>query len=313
MRIVLSSVLLAVFWFAVTNLVASAIAWLAASAILRERHGASILLAVRLMPAAASGLFVLAIFLPAHWVFEPPTSDERFGVTIGVLAALGAILLGRSTWRAVRVLVRDLQVMSAARQAAMPLATGAYEIDGVHGVSLAGVLRPTILVGSATVEALTPAELDAAIAHEVAHRRSGDNLKRFLIHCAPDVFGWTAAARRVEELWQAESECRADAEAVHGDERRAVVLASALVKVARLTRRPGAIAPSPAWSAFHVPSLLETRVARLVSGRFETSRGFRRLGGGIAAASVGIPAAVWVFNLSHSLHVLTETLVTRLP
>ena len=320
MRLLFSSVLLACFWFAVANVAASALAWLGARLILvrqscdaRIDTDAGLLIAVRLMPAASSIFFVGVLFLPAHWMYEPAESAEAFGVAMRLLAALGAALMARAAWRGLRAVSQDLQIASLTHTAATPLDAGAYQVRGVHGVTLAGVLRPRILVGTATVEALTPAELDAAIAHEVAHRQSRDNLKRFLVYCAPDLFGWSAAARRLEELWQAASERQADARAVDGDERRAVVLASALVKVARLTRRPGMILPSPAWSAFHVPTLLEARVTRLVSGRFEAARGFAAVWRALAAAALAIPAAAWAFNISYSLHLVSEVLVSRLP
>ena len=314
MRLVLSSVLLACFWFAVANLVASALAWSAARIVAaRETPGAGLLIAIRLMPAASALFFVCVLFLPVHWVYEPAESDEAFGVAMSVVAALGAALVARGGWRAVRAVSEDLQLTSLARASATLLDAGAYEVRGLHGVSLAGVLRPRIMVGSAAVEALTAAELDAAIAHEIAHQGSRDNLKRFLMHCAPDFFGWSAAARRLEELWHAESERQADACAVRGDARRAVVLASALVKVARLARRPNAVLPAPAWSAFHAPTLLEVRVTRLVSGRLEAARGFEPGWRGIAAVALAIAAAIWTFNLSYSLHFVTEALVSRLP
>jgi beta-lactamase regulating signal transducer with metallopeptidase domain len=236
---------------------------------------------------------------------------------LGSLAAFGAFLIVRSAWRAAQIVRTDLRLAMLTRQAATPLAASseadAFEVGGLQGVSLAGILRPRILVGSAAAAALTPAELDAAISHEVAHQRSRDNLKRFLIYCAPDVLGWSGAARRLEEAWQAESECQADARAVRGDERRALVLASALVKVARLMRRPGLIVPSPGWSAFHVPSLLETRVARLVSGRATLPGDVGRMRFAPVVCAFGIPAAVWILNLSYSLHLVTEVMVTRLP
>lgn len=317
MRLLLSSVLLACFWFAVANLAATAIAWVVARIVgSRDAHGrtdAGLLIVVRLLPAAASVFFVGVLFLPAHWIYEPVEGDEAFGVAMSAVAAFGAALLARGAGRALRVVWQDLRLTSLTRESATPLDGGAFQIRGMYGVSLAGVLKPRILVGSAAVEALTPAELDAAIAHEVAHRGSRDNLKRFLMHCAPDVFGWSAAARRIEELWQAEAERQADARAVRGDERRAVVLASALIKVARLAPRPGAVEPSPAWSAFHVPTLLETRVKRLASGRLEAAHGCRALWRATVAAAVAIPAAAWAFDLSYALHLATEALVSRLP
>ena len=140
------------------------------------------------------------------------------------------------------------------------------------GVSFFGIWRPTILVGSEARAALTPDELDLAISHEIAHRQSLDNLKRFMMHVAPDLFGWTGVARELEERWQTEAECEADASAAGGDGQRAVLLASALVKVARLGGMGHLRSPSPAWSAFHVPTLLELRVRASCRVRFGPPR-----------------------------------------
>ena len=160
------------------------------------------------------------------------------------------------------------------------------ELKGLRGISLAGIWQPKIFIGPEALAALTPAELDLAIAHEIAHRRSNDNLKRFAMCCAPDFFGWTSVARRLEQQWQAEAECDADAHAVRGDDGRAIALASALVKVARLERVGGLRAASPAFSAFHVPTLLELRVRRLVADSALPSAGSR-----VDVAAVARPQA----------------------
>ena len=314
MNLLLSSVLLGLAWFSALNLLTSALLWPFARLLARrEPVGANTLLAVRLLPAVVSCSFVTAFFLPAHWRFEPRGSDESFGVLLGMLAAVGLAVLGRSAWRAAATAWVDHRLRSLARQAAVPLQAGALEVPGFQGVSLAGILRPTILVGTETIAALTPAELDAAIAHEIAHRRSADNFKRFLMFCAPDVFGWSTAARNLEERWVAEAECQADARAVDGDDRRALILASALVKVARLTRRPGALMPLPAWSAFHLAALLERRVRRLTAGAAAAQPGGGRLWGGVALTVAGLAAGAWLLEGSYVLHLVTEAMVTRLP
>jgi beta-lactamase regulating signal transducer with metallopeptidase domain len=314
-KLAFSSILLGFSWFAAVNLGATVIAWAIACAIGGRRCGAGVLLGVRLMPALVSSFFVAAMFLPAHWRFERADSDERFGVVLGALALLGLGLVGRSLLRAYSLLRTDMQLdarlTALTRQLGTPRGI-AFEVTGLAGVSLAGILRPKILVGSRALAALTPAELEVAISHEVAHQRSLDNLKRFLICCAPDVFGWLPAARRLEQRWEAETECQADARAVRGDDSRAVTLASALVKVARLAR-PGAIDPSPAWSAFHVPTLLETRVRRLVDGYRPAPRTLALLWCALAAAAVALPVGAWTLNLSYTLHVVTEAMVTHLP
>lgn len=320
MRLVLSSVLLGLVWFVAVNAVATTAAWTLGRRLTRRPGpvGARRLLMARLLPAAVSSFFVLAVFLPAHWRFEPAESDESFGVVLGTAAALGLWLVLGAAGRALRAGLAGHRFAAVVRRAARRDAGDAFEsfvLNGLPGVSLAGIWRPRILIGSEARAALTPSELDLAIAHEIAHRRSQDNLKRFLMFCAPDFFGRTRVARALEERWQAEAECEADAHAVRGDGQRAVVLAAALVKVARLARTGPVPAASPAWtsSAFHVPTLLEMRVRRLVSGCTPppAAAGTARWSG--TAISACIAAGVWLVGFSDALHLITETMVTRLP
>jgi beta-lactamase regulating signal transducer with metallopeptidase domain len=310
-RLVISSAVLGLVWFAAANLVATALTWALVHATSARRLSANALLAQRFLPAGLSTFFVAAVFLPAHLRYEPVESDESLGVVLATLAALGLTLIGRSVVRAARILRTDIRLARMTTRVARPRG-GILEVSGLAGVSLAGILRPKILVGSAAFAALTPAELDVAISHELAHRRSRDNFKRFLVCCAPDFFGLLPAARRLEDRWEAETECQADAHAVGGDDSRAVVLASALVKVARLAR-PAAISPSPVWSGFHVAALLETRVRRLVDGQARVYRARAAFRRATAAAAVAIPAGAWMLDLSYSVHQVTEALVTYLP
>lgn len=320
MRLAASSILLGLVWFTAANLAGTALALAIMRATSARRLSAGALLALRLLPAALSVFFAAAVFLPAHLLYEPAQADESFGVVLATLAALGLVLAGRSILRAARILRTDLRLAAMTARIAEPnsVAPGVagrdvvYEVNGLAGVSLAGILRPRILIGSAALAELTPAELDVAISHELAHRRSRDNFKRFLICCAPDFFGMLPAARQLEDRWEAETECQADALAVGGDDRRAVVLASALVKVARLAR-PATISPSPVWSGFHVAALLETRVRRLVDGQTSVRRTRASLRRAIAGAAVAVPAAAWILDLSYSVHQVTEALVTYLP
>ncbi len=307
----MSSALLGLAWFAATNITGTAVAWTFERATSTRRLSAGVLLAMRLLPAALSAFFVAALFLPAHLQYEPAVTDESMGIALATLAALGFVLIGRSLLRAARILRTDLRLAAMTARVGRPRGV-VLEVSGLPGVSLAGIFRPKILIGSAALAELTPAELDVAISHEMAHRRSLDNFKRFLIACAPDVFGMLAAARRLEDRWEAETECQADAHAVGGDDRRAIVLASALVKVARLARPPS-IWPSPLWSGFHVATLLETRVRRLVGGETRVPRRRAALWRTIAAAAIAVPAAAWVLDVSYSVHLVTEALVAHLP
>jgi Zn-dependent protease with chaperone function len=315
MRLLVSTVLLALAWFAAANIVASAVAWVAAKRALRQidRSRAATLLALRLLPSLASIVFVAGIFLPSHWMYEPAESRESFGVILAGLAACAAVLWGDALSRAVSIVWRAHRASAVVTRACHPHESGAFEVGALAGVSLAGILRPRILIGSDALSALTPAELEVAIAHEIAHRQSRDNLKRFLICCAPDLFRWTAVAAAVEAQWHAETECQADAHAVGGNDERAATLASALVKVAQLGRQPRIDLTSPAWSAFHVPTLLETRVRLLVAGRIGPPATSHRLRTTVAAIAVAVALSAWMLHMPYALHQLTETLVAHLP
>jgi len=324
--LILSSVLLGLMWFAAANAAASLLAWLLGGSVMsrvaraRGRQSVRLLLAIRLLPAAVSSIFVVAVFLPAHWRFEPPDADESFGVVLAGTATLGLVLIARAACRAIGAAVAayrfGLTARRAARQVDPDCIDQVLELQGLRGIALAGIWQPKIFIGPEALAALTPAELDLAIAHEIAHRRSNDNLKRFAMYCAPDFLGWTSVAQRLEQQWQAEAECEADAHAVRGDSGRAVALASALVKVARLERLHGFRPASPAFSAFHVPTLLELRVRRLVtdSALPSAARGWRwRFG---TTASVAFAAGLWFTDFSHALHALhvaTEALIANLP
>jgi beta-lactamase regulating signal transducer with metallopeptidase domain len=166
-------------------------------------------------------------------------------------------------------------------------------------------------VGRAARLALTAAELETAVAHELAHRRAHDNLKRFLMLCAPDLFSATPAAERLESAWRAEAECLADGVAAGPDQERAATLASALVKVARLEHDRQTLC-SPAWSTFYEPGILESRVRRLVASERPDHIRRRRswpMLVGVAAAAAG----TWLSGVPAALHGLTELAIQILP
>lgn len=311
----ISTLVLGLAWFAAVNIVGSCAAWGAADGLVATRAGrrGGALLAIRLFPAAVSVLFVAAFFLPAHWRFEPADAQESFGVVLYGLSALGAALILRSAARVAAVARAGWRLRACRRLPQVDRGPGVYEMQGLAGVSLAGVFRTRILVGAAVRRALTAAELNVALAHERAHRRALDNLKRFVIFCAPDLFGDSAASRKVEAEWRASAEWLADARAVDGDLTRAVNLASALVKVSRIASAPSAFVTSPAWSMLHDPPLLEMRVRRLVDGEAPAAVRPRRA---YRAASVTLFAVALLScgsTVAPSLHQLTEALVRMLP
>jgi hypothetical protein len=323
MSVVFSTAVLGLAWFAAVNVVASVVAWTLTVVLVREHVAADgrrarRLLSLRLLPAVAAIIVSGVLFAPAHWRLEPRDLNERFGVLAYALAGLGLVLIARSVARAWSVFragwrLRSLSITSASAVHRSGLdSTQAYEMTSLAGISLAGVLHPRVLIGRTARTALTPAELDVAVAHELAHRHAWDNLKRCAMFCAPDMLASTRTARRLETQWRAEAECLADASAAGGDPLRAALLASALVKVARLSGVSDATPRIPVWSTFHEPGLLESRVRRLICGAMPSRPRPARLGI-VWTLVAGAAAAAWVLDAPIQLHYATELLVRILP
>jgi beta-lactamase regulating signal transducer with metallopeptidase domain len=132
-------------------------------------------------------------------------------------------------------------------------------------LAMSGLLRPRLLISRSVLQNLSAEELDAALAHEHAHRTSRDNLKRLLIQLAPDIFPFLHALRTLERTWSQFAEWAADDQATKGDSGRAVSLAAALVQVARMGR--GARLPFLSTSLLASDRDLCARVDRLLETR----------------------------------------------
>lgn len=309
--LLLSTALLASACFTAVNVAASAMSWLVAGLLpaSRTRVRTGTLVVIRLFPAAASLLITLVLFVPAHWITETRDAKESFGATIYLLGFAGVFLMARACRRAAALASADRRLRAGEQASA--ILPQVRQADGVPGLALAGLFRTRILIGRQVAAALTAAELEVAIAHELAHGAAVDNLKRWAFHCAPDLFGVSGRARRLEREWHAAAESVADARAVGGSPRRAVDLASALVKVARFTIDPQETA-RPAWSTFNDPLLLKRRVEDLVSAVPDAAPS--RPGRAAAVAACIVTAvALLVPSAAGTIHALTEAAVSWLP
>jgi hypothetical protein len=307
------SLLLALAWFAAVNAGASFVSWMFAAGLSspRQRERSRLLLSIRLFPAVGSIVFAGALFLPSHWVFEPRDAYETLGVSWYAAALTGILILAHSSARALEIFRSGRRLRISERRSTLDIAD-VREVDGLRGLSLAGVFRPRILIGPVIAQELSPAELEVAVAHELAHRHAFDNLARWAMLCAPDLFGSSRVARRLERDWHAAAESLADARAVRGDSARAVHLASALVKVTRLAAQGPAAPPVPAWSTLNDPPLLERRVRRLVAGAVPLATpGRSRTVPALVTLGASLLVAVPAF--AGMVHRLTETLVNLLP
>ena len=99
-------------------------------------------------------------------------------------------------------------------------------------------MHPQLLISKSVLNGLTAEQTEAALRHEQAHRTSRDNIKRFLILLSPDVLPFLRTFASLEHSWAKFTEWAADDQATAGDSHRALSLASALVRVARLGSKP---------------------------------------------------------------------------
>jgi len=256
------------------------------------RSATGYLLALRLAPAAVALSVVLGLCLPSYLMFEPGVAGERMNLLCAGSACLGLLVWLLSAVRSVRALTRSIRYARKWRRAG--LETCIY--GRTHGViverssallALCGIVSPRVLISSGVLRALSSDELEVAVDHERAHGDSRDNLKRLLWILAPDVVPFRRAFSALETAWTSFSEWAADDEAAQGNPARAVSLASALIRLARMEAAPG----SPLIASLTAGGRnLEARVERLLR---VAPQGSSRASGPMQAWTVtGLAAAV---------------------
>ncbi|MBU6428300.1 MAG: M56 family metallopeptidase [Cyanobacteria bacterium REEB65] len=128
---------------------------------------------------------------------------------------------------------------------------------------IAGIFTPTVVVSTALLDVLDPAELEATLLHELAHLKNGDNLFSAIFGWIRHAFSFLPAAQWAWARYEADRECIADdlAARVTG---RPEVLAEALVKIgeASLPGQAVAVPPRPPIAAV---ASMETRVGNLLA------------------------------------------------
>jgi hypothetical protein len=225
-------------------------AWLAVPAAIRlaetrsPRSAARLLFFLRVLPALLAAAVVLGLGVPSYLWLEPEATQESVS-----LACCAACLLGAAIWCISIARVIDGAVRSSryARQCervgreipreGATVRTSVLEVE-TPVIAIAGVFRPRVLVSRSVMSALSTEELEAALRHEDAHRASRDNLKRFMLLLAPGIFPLARSSQALERAWARFSEWAADDEATRGDRRISLLLAAALVRVARMGAAP---------------------------------------------------------------------------
>ena len=202
------------------------------------RTSANLMFAVRVFPWLLALLITLGLVLPSFLEFEPHSTREIMGVRLLVLATCGGLaILGLSirTWRVLRAThLAQRYWRSQATQlkpAGVPIPV--YRAgEACPLLAVTGILRPEIFVAGAVTEHLSAKELSAAIAHEMAHVSSLDNLKQLVLKITRFP-RWLNLFHTSDAAWVNASEIAADEDALAAGA-SALDLSSALVKVGRL-------------------------------------------------------------------------------
>ena len=308
---------LALACFFVIHLAASAaVALLAPRAVqlanrLQPRAAARTLFLLRTFPAAFSLLAVVALCVPSYLWLEPSSAHEQVGWICLAAAWLAVLLWLDSARRFVVLNVRSYRHVRRWRREARPdrigeTAAPAHVIPSdVPFLALAGILQPRLIASRGLLRALSSAQLTAAIHHEQAHRISHDNLKRLIMHCMPGLLPFRSGFDAIEQTWAKFAERAADDRAVSGDPARALLLAEALVRVARI-QAPNFALVAPLLAD---RSELHARVDRLLQPAIHAKpAAFRRpliTLGALAASS----AIIFEPLMLRAAHQLLETLI----
>lgn len=232
------------------------------------RAAARVLFALRVLPAAVAALFVLVLCVPSYLWLEPAVTGEQVGVLCGLCGALTVAALSLSVTRSARAFLASLRFnrlcASQARDLHVPGQDSPILVveNEAPILAMSGLLRPRLLISRGVLETLGPEEMDAALRHEHAHRVSRDNLKRLAFSLTPDVLPFTNSLRTLEQYWSRYTEWAADDRAAACDSHRALSLASALLRVARLGAAPKL--PLLSTSLLACDHDLSARVARLL-------------------------------------------------
>jgi len=206
----------------------------------RRRVSAATAYGFRILPLVAALVVVSVFTVPSFLRFEPRWDDEPIGIAALALASTGAAVLIFGIINALLAWMRTSSSVSSwtsdSRTLNLKAAVPAFQTpESASLLAVAGLCRPKLLVSGCARQLLEPGEFDVAIRHELAHVRRRDNLKKLLLRtCAFPFLG------ALDRAWLEAAEISADDEAVQ-DERSALDLASALLKVSRLSfsRRPG--------------------------------------------------------------------------
>jgi Zn-dependent protease with chaperone function len=211
---------------------------------MRPRSAARFLFLIRMLPFTLGVGAVLGLCVPSYLWLEPQATSERIGLVCLILALLGAASCAGSIARAARAIAASVRCKQDWQQAGCEtlLPGGPSKVVIIQKdfplLALIGVIHSHLVVSQTVLRFLSAEELDLALQHEHAHRISRDNLKRLFLLLSRRPIPLLRGFAALEQNWARFSEWAADDEAVRGDSYRALSLAAALLRLARLGALP---------------------------------------------------------------------------
>jgi hypothetical protein len=270
-----------------------------------ESCTASLLFGLRALPLSIATFFAAFLVVPSFLYLEPYRTSEVIGVTGLTLAGGGFLTLGFGAvsvlfawWETARFIAHCPRTASVEVNGSENIAVG---IAGTTPIlAVVGIYQPKLLISEGATGLLEPAEMQAAIRHELAHVGFCDNLKKLILRFT--TFPFLAG---LDRSWMQAAEVAAD-DAAALNESAAVDLASALLKVAPQSNA-GRVPELAMSLAPNADKALRARVERLLAWQPREPRS-RRLPVGIVLCAVALLTATYLPLLQH-VHELTELLV----
>lgn len=224
-------------------LLSNSAAWLAWHLANRDRllRFPGLLFFARVFPIAFGAVITLGFALPSFLLLEPHRSveaPEHYLIAIAMLALAGIVVV---ISRCARLFFLSRRTVREWLETAelLPISSSipVYQIPSPESlVAVVGIRHAKVFVGKGAVASLTVDELKAAVAHELAHVSSLDNLKQFVLRITR--LPWfLVSLSKVELAWSASAELLADANALKSGT-SVLELSSAIVKVGRLKAAP---------------------------------------------------------------------------
>lgn len=187
------------------------------------------------------------------------------------------------------------------RSLGAPLGERCYVVPASERFAFtAGVVSPAVIFSSAAWAALSPAERDAIVAHELAHLAHGDLWRRALLGFAA-ALGAPVLVGHALRLWELSAERICDQAAARRVGRPSTV-ASAMLALVRSGPLPLAPVGAVFAAANHVPQRIESVLREEPDGRAASHRLAVLLA--LAAAALCVACGVYAEPLHHALETL---------